>query len=887
MNIYKNVRYAAMGAVICAAICTTACSDTEDIDQYPASFELVDSKGDPVSDVQHFAFDNPITYKINSTNVLSAPGTGPQGWTVESDLRTKECVITPPELEDIDAVSSGQIVFDVKSSTGRNSQYTISVVAAEMPMEFGFDVPIETLQMLYNQTLPFDFSATASFDDIEFSVPKDWGASYTKGERAFKLSAPASDAVNPAMSGSVSVTPISFRGEKGTPITFNVELLEVGLPHLVFDDTEARFKFGTPKTISITEAKDVGKVIATAPEGWEVSVANDFTNFVVTPPATLGDAAAHSGKVSLKVYNILELEDYMVNYELDVRFDGIADLTDLAAFRDTYLKLFKNTEGVTEADLGKYMQNNEIVLLDDIDNITDPFCLSGHNSNTEANFTVFSHVFNGLGHTMALNIETDSYKPAGLFQAVGPTGAVKNLKIDGKFKLVYAGTSTWGLGGGICAIAQAGSSFTDITSNLSLVYAPPATLDNTKRYNNDHTVGGLIGRVDGTGKLTITNCHTTGLMDMQTGCLRYLGGIIGTVNAGAGHDVKCELRNCSNSGDIKIYITGSDAMTQANKRIGGLIGNSQGVTNYAPTMLVENCSNTGDITIDSGGRNGRAYLGGIAGSSIGTFRNCTNSGNITTSNTAVSWDYVGGLIALVNGGKVGALVIENCKNIPSATDSSKKATISTGTHYTAGIVGVIDAVSSAVIKDCLNQGNISNGSPTGDALYIAGICGMSGGGSIENCVNEGDLSGYVSAAAAGIVARATSGSNAGTLAAPGIIKGCSNKGEIKTTTTLVDKASDAQGYLPLLAGIASIGMANDPIANSSGVCYKLEDCSNTGAITGQVTKEECAQNIWVSQAKHRADDPSLVDDSTNVIADSATKAAQADRSKISVTVKRP
>ena len=185
------------------------------------------------------------------------------------------------------------------------------------------------------------------------------------------------------------------------------------------------------------------------------------------------------------------------------------------------------------------------------------------------------------------------------------------------------------------------------------------------------------------------------------------GGICGFMVNGCG-----TIKDCENYGDVK-------AMTYAS----GICGGSQSgksITTY--NYLIENCTNSGNLSTTNG-----VGSAGIAGSYSGAVKNCTNSGNADdTQGTSKSKLYTAGIVSCASF----AVDIDGCTNSGSIS----------GVKNVGGIVGHVmkgDEVTTT-IKNCTNNGTVS-----GQDLYVAGIVGNSaraeGLVSVESCTNNGEV----------------------------------------------------------------------------------------------------------------------------------------------------
>lgn len=140
----------------------------------------------------------------------------------------------------------------------------------------------------------------------------------------------------------------------------------------------------------------------------------------------------------------------------------------------------------------------------------------------------FSGTFDGAGHTVTLNIESDSSNQ-GMFTKLVSGAAVKNVMVDG----------------GVTGDSYIGGIAGQATGAIITACANKAAVAASGRY-----VGGIVGM----GKdVTITNCYNQGAVSSTRTRPINMGGIAGYVDGGA------SVENCYNTGSI----TGSGSNTAA------------------------------------------------------------------------------------------------------------------------------------------------------------------------------------------------------------------------------------------------------------------------------------------------------------------------------------
>lgn len=284
-------------------------------------FELTENDT-PVGGTQEFVFDTPRSYTIKAENVVSATTERPEGWVVKTNLRDRQCIIEPPMAAYLDGNESGSIVFTLTSPAGRTANYTVAVAAAEIRLDFAFENPGET-KFAYASTRSYEFTANESFGGFDFQLPAGWTGSYKKGETSFTITSPGEDDEGAVLSGDLSVTPLSVRGQRGVTATFRGTAVDAHDPAMTLETDNVRFQFETPVEIGYTGQYVADIVVADKPEGWEVTPDVAGKKITITAPDA-DNHTAYGGQVTLKTYNELGDDDFAQTYTIDVRLDGIA-----------------------------------------------------------------------------------------------------------------------------------------------------------------------------------------------------------------------------------------------------------------------------------------------------------------------------------------------------------------------------------------------------------------------------------------------------------------------------------------------------------------------------------------------------------------------------------
>lgn len=337
--------------------------------------------------------------------------------------------------------------------------------------------------------------------------------------------------------------------------------------------------------------------------------------------------------------------------------------------------------------------------------------------------TKFSGTLDGNGYTVTTSVP--------LF--VNIDGAtVKNLKIAGAITVtndtVVGALSTMAKGyvtleavtnsaditlspsakcmiGGLIGSSSAGASLTGCANSGNISVTACAFEVNA---------GGMIGITTGGVDVVLTDCTNSGSVSSQsTHVTCLLGGMVGTLNTSA----KSAFVSCTNSGIFSSVTKGGGY------KIGGIVGVGSNTTG---TYDFENCINNADLA-------SRSMAGGIAADLRGTsaFAGCINNGSITVkrddTESSINSFAAGICTQLYNCNGT----FTQCANYGDITSTSGKA----GTMYASGIVTIITNPLTAT--DCVNYGKI-----TADNC-ASGIAGKYDGltGTFTRCINFGEVKG--------------------------------------------------------------------------------------------------------------------------------------------------
>ena len=353
----------------------------------------------------------------------------------------------------------------------------------------------------------------------------------------------------------------------------------------------------------------------------------------------------------------------------------------------------------------------------------------------------------------------------------------------------------------------------------------------------------FLGDFDGNSK-EISNLYIN-IADMSS--IVYYGGVYAGF---IGYTANNEIRNLTISGEINIYgetyekdlliggITGmkyQGSMISCQSNVNININSSNpydchfigGISGWLRLNDMQNCVNTGEITYNrtTGSSNDLTAVGGLVGYGFANndIQNCYNKGNINVITSGQHENiYVAGICASA-GSQSNIILCQNEADVKLESDENSD----TLRPYVGGICGY----NYGTIQKCSNSGNITN-SAIGKFIYVAGICGFNGDGTISQSYNAGairndgySLEEYNSACQIGGIVCSNSGSGMS------VIENCYNVG----TLTNVGKGQMYGG------GICSYNRVDSKIRNSYNVgtlTFREDGEKIGGAITYNATEND-------------------------------------------------
>ena len=402
----------------------------------------------------------------------------------------------------------------------------------------------------------------------------------------------------------------------------------------------------------------------------------------------------------------------------------------------------------------------------------------------------YTGAFDGDGHTiqgMVLNNPNSDYQ--GLVGYLAEDGTIKDLTM-GETCSVTGNKYV----GGICGESNRGT-IQNCTNNGTVTggYAGGSGTGGVCGYSYYGSIdtctnnGAVTGSGDDVGGICGYSSYGFIYVCTNSGTVTGSGDAVGGIT---GYSIFCPLTGCTNSGTV----TGND-------RVGGVCG-----YNYDQTLSdypISGCTNSGTVT-------GNNYVGGVCGYNSGTFTECINNGDVTSSG-----DNVGGVCGYNSG---------------TFTECTNSGTV-TGNNYVGGVCGYNE---SGTLSSCTHNGNV-----TGNSDYVGGVCGYNSG-TLENSTNEGNVKGY-SDNVGGICGYSQGGT----------VQNCTNNGTAEISGSFVYYVGGicGQNNGGAIANCANSGAVTSSSSYAGGICGRnyqgtITGCTNNGAVTagGSYVGGICGQN---------------------------------------------
>lgn len=299
--------------------------------------------------------------------------------------------------------------------------------------------------------MEFEFTSenTASLD---VSVPKGWTYTADVDAGLLTVTAPTQEEADPAMEGSVKVTPLSVRGTAGEGASIPVEL-STKLPIISFAEADYKFAFGEQRDIPCT-VTNVATCDITALKGWDIALDIENSVLKVTAPA---DGADCTGAGTIE-FAAVSAEELTASFSVRLSWKGISTPEEFVAFGNAV------TEG---APLDAYTNGGRIVLVSDIDlSALTQTSFVGSAANP------FKGTFDGLNNTITVKLADQDSKELGLFHTLDATAEIKNLSLAGSMSVSQATPVV----AGTLAIYNNGAALTKVTNKATLSFSGAKTV---------------------------------------------------------------------------------------------------------------------------------------------------------------------------------------------------------------------------------------------------------------------------------------------------------------------------------------------------------------------------------------------------------------------------
>lgn len=722
-----------LAAAAAALILAVSC-DKENKEEF--NFIINNETGTELSGTQSFIYDEVRTFPVVSESVSKVEFVTPDGWSARLLASEKKLKVTAPSGDNASAAESGEVTINITSYDRRTLTKSVSVAVADASIEFSIDGVEDGLSLKFAQAVHLPVSCSNVWS-AECAAPKGWTVSFDRENSTVDVTAPVLKDETAEHKGTVTVTPASKKGNVGTPVSFDVQVL-ASSPVLKFDyDKLERVAHGSTHTLKSVECANIDRLeVSGVPEGWNAEARKDESGVTLTVTAPLSTAEKFTGEGTLK-FSLTSDTGETGTLDLPLSMLGINSADDFLAFAEAYEK---------GNDCSLWKDGEEVILNSDIN-------LTGTPKSLFVN-AGFSGVFNGAKHTITYKIQSES-GDAGIFQTVKGDGVVKNLNIAGTLDVTNTNDRT----GGIAAYSN-GATFENIVSTV--------TYTQTGNTREGTMVGGLVG--DETAGGTYKNCHVRGRFSLVA--VQFFGGLIADVWDNDG----LEIYDCSNESDITLTTNG---IGLGNAWFGGIIGKSDGAG-----VKMYRTFNSGDFKADfGGGKTNFAGLGGIAGYACGYYEDCHNEGDIifTNSQDLKGSGNVGGLAGAVRAAKGKMLIAKDCYN----TGKVKALGDAVG-----GLIGLIRDGGEGTMKltGCYNEGLVDCRSAVAYSASFGGLMGtVYNYLEMTDCRNKADVMGYTTQGGAGLIGRCADNVT---------ITKCSNSGNL-----YVGSHSNVKADKPYAAGL--------------------------------------------------------------------------------------
>ena len=551
--------------------------------------------------------------------------------------------------------------------------------------------------------------------------------------------------------------------------------------------------------------------------------------------------------VAGKEYNMPEFEFVPTGTEIGIEISSAQDLIDFATaynaeeYYDLGYSLVVNISGDLSFDADLSADFNATGGI-------------GTPDSTKGDTNYFNGVLNGNGHTISGLIAT-----VPVVAYTGSGGIVKNLTLSSTCSYTIDSPASLAFHGAL--VGRNKGTVKDCTSNANVVinniqdvssasqyygglvgYNPGGAIDGctmagnitcsqtgqtiTEKNSKYASIGGIAGYQSDVAGATINNCTFTGNITISDATTYggitanmdyfYVGGIIGRAE-------KAVVSNCT--AGIDGTPTSIDVRGQFVSAIGGIIGWEAAAANSE----IRDCQNYMSLSFNSDGARANTTptrLGGIAGRSAATIKDCTNNGAISSKCNSTT-HYLAGIVA--DGANV-----KNCTNSSTGTVTRSNADQITDQAnryiYLAGILATTNA--SCDVDNCDNYALIKNNVPGTATATTVDMGGIVAGAlhqiDITNCENHGNVTATETTNTVATTRVALGGIVGFCKAANSTIVKCINANQIYCEYNSSNKANNRRSYIGGIAGMMANFVSTSNISGLEGL--EIDQCTNTGAI---------------------------------------------------------
>lgn len=632
----------------------------------------------------------------------------------------------------LDATKPLVVYYNVKSVDPATMVATYDIPAEQVAGTLSNKLPLYSYTaepVAVDNKLPLKMSALASVVEFDLKAASTWNvtsASFARTTRAHYLEAGFVAATDIMVDPVTGATAKSETSAESTTINLALSQLEEGE-----DETDLDL-FDVANGLKMQFIVGPAKFQGTSVEPAEGVTAGVFTgaclklykygneNFRKTmwnTPETLVDLSKGHKHVYQSASNILAGHK-----------DGIRTVEDLWAFRNEHqnaVETYPVGTGFCDEDGVVYLHNDLTV---------EDWKYIGNTGRANLVNLRWRGLFDGQNHTITYTMKYEYDHQS--WEAVESNGVLT------KFSTSSAGFFNTICGGYIKNLNVAGTA--------KILYHQPVDV-NAKQ---DHWTyyGGLVGQIHGG---LVENCKNYVNLDATehwSGKIRC-GGIAGICKT---TDADAEILDCDNYGLIDLRLTNPEKPQQSIP--GGLVGIISDDANGYVTYM-ENCKNYGNVYVGNNNYAGNHFMGGCIGVASNSQKlefslvELYNYGEVKSFCTPTGKQilYIGGitgrlqyghLIDCVNGeentekGAVSDIVYTS--NGRYVTDEAKGETSPYNVTYMGGVVGNIDAGTTASVEGCFNYASVTTNAPANTC--IGGVVGIQTATSkVEECENYGTV----------------------------------------------------------------------------------------------------------------------------------------------------